>query len=68
MNIISEIEICVKNHNIACPTAYTEYFSYTEFAPINLSFISYSEHLSVVYDDKNYGSLPYILFIASSSK
>ena len=29
-----------------------------------LCFISYSEHLSVIYNDKNYGSLPYILFIA----
>ena len=29
-----------------------------------LCFISYSEHLSVIYNNKNYGSLPYILFIA----
>ena len=29
-----------------------------------LCFISYSECLSVIYNIKNYGSLPYILFIA----
>ena len=27
-------------------------------------FISCSDHLSVIYNDKNYDSLPYILFIA----
>ena len=27
-------------------------------------FISYSDHSSVIYNNKNYGSLPYILFIA----
>ena len=27
-------------------------------------FISYSEHLSVIYNNKNYGSFPYIIFIA----
>ena len=29
-----------------------------------LCFISYSEHLSVIYNNKNYGSFPYIIFIA----
>ena len=29
-----------------------------------LCFISYSEHLSAIYNNKNYGSLPYILFTA----
>ena len=29
-----------------------------------LCFIIYSEHLSVIYNNKNYGPLPYILFIA----
>ena len=29
-----------------------------------LCFISYSEHLSLIYNNKNYGSLPNILFIA----
>ena len=28
-----------------------------------LCFISYSEHLSVIYNNKNYGSFPYIIFI-----
>ena len=27
-------------------------------------FISYSEHLSVFYNNENYGFLPYIIFIA----
>ena len=29
-----------------------------------LCFISYSDHSSVIYNNKNYGSLPHILFIA----
>ena len=29
-----------------------------------LCFISYSDHLSVIYNNKNYGSFPYIIFIA----
>ena len=32
-----------------------------------LSFISYSKHSSVIYNNKNYGSLPYILFIAAQN-
>ena len=32
-----------------------------------LCFISYSEHLSVICNSKNYGSLPYILFVAAQN-